>query len=90
MGCFRLHIYLILICEHATFCEGLREGNIENFNTTTIKELIDLACRKGGIKACDFYVIYGGKCLKVDKPIAYYLIFKDSIVHLRSRLRAGR
>jgi hypothetical protein len=62
----------------------------EDCNTTTIKKLIDSACRKAGIKACDFYAVYGGKRLKADKPIAYYPIFKDSTVHLRSRLRAGR
>lgn len=62
----------------------------EDFNTTTIKELMDAACYRAGIKTCDFYAVYGGKRLKADKPIAYYPIFKDSTIHLRSRFRAGR
>lgn len=63
----------------------------EDFNTMTIKELIESACQKAGINACDdFFAIYGGKRLKYDKPIAWYPIFRDSAVYVRPRIRAGR
>ncbi|TVU32891.1 hypothetical protein EJB05_24654, partial [Eragrostis curvula] len=61
----------------------------ENLNIRTVKELIESACYKAGVQAYDMYATYGGKPLKDHKAIAFYPIFKDSTVHIRSRGRAG-
>lgn len=63
---------------------------LEDLNTTTVEEMIQSACHKAGIMACDMFATYGGKRLKPKKTVACYPIFKDSTVHIRSRLRAGR